>query len=271
MNKFVVMLLSAFAVANAYKSGGFSSGSSFHSSSSSFHSSSSSYKPSTSSYKTSSSSSYKPSTSSYKTSSSSSYSPKTSNANTVTYKPTTASKPTTTAYKTTSNGYKTSGSYNTNGSSYKSYNRPISRQPSWYSNSYHFHFNSGRYNSGYNYYPIYADPWHGNLAAMTMGALVTYMILENGSRQPIYADGTGSAYTMVNGDRVLVAQDDNGNWAQLSPNTAVGDGTPVQVAPTNTVVVEKKTMGGWGVFGVLCFIGILGVVGYFLYILFREK
>jgi hypothetical protein len=190
----------------------------------------------------------------------------------VTYKTTTASKPTTTAYKTTSNGYKTSSSYNTNGSSYKSYNRPISRQPSWYSNNYHFHFNSGRYNSGYNYYPIYADPWHGNLAAMTMGALVTYMILENGSRQPIYANGSGSAYTMVNGDRVLVAQDDNGNWAQLSPNTAVGDGTPVQnVAPTNTVVVEKKTMGGWGVFGLICFFGIVGFVVYVLYVILRGK
>ena len=115
------------------------------------------------------------------------------------------------------------------------------------------------------------DPWHGSLSALVAGALVTHMILENGHRQPIYADGYGSAYTVANGNRVEVAQDVNGNWVQLSPDNQAVDAGPVQTAPVQVVapapvqqppviVQEKKGLGFWGWVGVFAALSVCGIL-----------
>ena len=192
------------------------------------------------------------SSSSSSSSSRSSYSKPTSSSNYS--KPITNSYPvkTTTTNSYSSNGYKSSG--------YSSYNRPLTRTPSWYSSGYSYRFSNSRYSTGYSYYPIYCDPWHGVLSSMIAGAIVTQMVLDNGIRQPIYADGTGGAYTVINGMRVEVAQDMNGNWVQLSPMQ-----TQVSVAqPVATTVVTQNTRVGTIVlvFFLLAIIVALIVLGY---------
>lgn len=100
------------------------------------------------------------------------------------------------------------------------------------------------------------------------------MIMDNGHRQPIYSDGYGSAYTVVNGQQVEVAQDVNGNWVQLSPNQQASVSyeqpqvqqiqTVQQQAPV-VVVKEKKGLGFWGWIGVLAALGVVTILGFSIY------
>jgi hypothetical protein len=122
------------------------------------------------------------------------------------------------------------------------------------------------------------DPWHGTLSAMLAGALVTHMILDNGHRQPIYADGYGSAYTVVNGQQIEVAQDENGNWVQLNPTQSASVSyeqpspqvvQPV-VAPAPVVVVKKNGWGFWAWFGLISFLAILTILCISLYLVFND-
>ena len=178
------------------------------------------------------------------------------------------------SYPTNSPTQSRVNSYPTNTNRYSTYNRPITRTPNWYRPNYSYHFSSPRYNSGYSYYPIMCDPWHGTLSALVAGALVTHMILDNGHRQPIYADGYGSAYTVVNGQQVEVAQDVNGNWVQLNPTQQASVSyeqpqvqqvqTAQQQAPV-VVVKEKKGLGFWGWIGVLAAIGVVTILGFSIY------
>lgn len=126
-----------------------------------------------------------------------------------------------------------SSSYNRT-RTYSSYSRPITRTPSWYHEGYSYRFSNPRYNSGYRYYPVYCDPYQGNLNSFLLGAVITHMIMDNGNRAPIYSDGVGGAYTEINGQQVQLVQDENGNWVQLDPMPSapvVVQAPPVQVQP----------------------------------------
>lgn len=164
-----------------------------------------------------------------------------------------------TQYRSTVNGATVRSTPTTQ---YRSYNRPISRTPSWYTPNYRYRFSDSRYNSGYHYYPVYCDPFHGNLSSFVAGALVTNMILANGHRQPVYSNGNGGAYAVVDGGQVQMAQDENGNWVQLDPDQqaqvaqqqaqiAQTQQYPQQSAP---IVVKSNGLGFWG------WIGILGTI-----------
>lgn len=165
--------------------------------------------------------------------------------------------------------------YSNPGSSirYSSYSRPITRTPSWYRPNYNYRFRNSHYNSGYHYYPVMCDPFTGALASMAVGAMVTHMIMDNGVRQPVYADGAGGAYTVVNGQNIMLAQDENGNWVQLDPtqdNSGYTNQTVVQTQPVavaRPVVVRDNRIGTWGWIGIiLC----LGLVAGFIVFLFKN-
>lgn len=275
MKQLIVLLLALTAFGYSYSSSGYHSSSSSHSYSSP--SSSHSYS-SPSSYKSTSSSTYKPSSTytprlSAAPTSVKPYSKPTGSATTASaYKSSTSSKYTASSVKSaptsTTVGAKTQNYSNSNSRSYSTYNRPLTRTPNWYSNNYHYHFHNSRYNSGYSYYPIMCDPFTGTLAGMVAGAMVTNMILGNGNRSPIYADGTGGAYTVQNGANIQVAQDENGNWVQLDPNQQQNQPQVVQqtAQPTQIVYVpQKKGLGFWGWIGVLGTIAVVALLGWVIF------
>lgn len=294
----LICLFTTIAIGGSYSSSysSSSSGSKSSSSSSSSYSKPSSYSSSSKPSSYSSSSYNKPSSysssSSYKTSSSYS-TPKTSSYSSSYNKPTSyqssysSPKPTsysssnvkTTSYTSSSynkpvNSYKTSTSSNSvssntyNHRTYSSYSRPITRTPKWYHDGYDYRFSNSRYNSGYRYYPVYCDPFIGNLSSFVAGAIITQMILDDGRRNQVYSDGMGGAYTVINGQNILLARDENGNWVQLDPiaQPIINDNPVIghPVVPVNNYHNESKGLGVGGWIIVILLVAILGVGLIFL-------
>lgn len=98
------------------------------------------------------------------------------------------------------------------------YQQPLTRAPNWATPNYRYRFRNQQYNSGYRYVPVYCERSGVDLLTGALaGAIVTQMILNNGYRHPVYADGMGGAYVVQNNVRVGLVQDENGNWVQTIP------------------------------------------------------
>jgi hypothetical protein len=93
------------------------------------------------------------------------------------------------------------------------------------------------------------------------------MILDNGSRSSVYSDGQGGAYTVVNGQQVQLARDNNGNWVQLDPmqNQQVAP----QVSQPQVVYVNPNQNNGLGFWGWIGVLGTVVVVGFILLIVLK--
>lgn len=150
--------------------------------------------------------------------------------------------------------------------------RPYSRRPDWYRSDYLYSFRDTRYNTGYRYYPVYCERNGMDLLTGAMaGALLTYMIMENGARAPVYAVGDGTAYANVGNTNVPMIQDANGNWVQIEPQAQPAYQPQAQyntqqvvvVKPTPKPAPEPSKPWGWIHYTIL--FGVLGGLGFLGY------
>lgn len=150
--------------------------------------------------------------------------------------------------------------------------RAYSRRPDWYRSDYRYSFRDRRYNSGYRYYPVYCERNGMDLLTGAMaGALITYMIMDNGSRAPVYAVGDGTAYANVGNTNVPMIQDENGNWVQIEPQAQPAM-QPQQQYNTQQVVIVKQApkpvpppSKPWGWIQYTILFGVLGGLGFLGY------
>ena len=95
---------------------------------------------------------------------------------------------------------------------------------------------------------------------------MTQMILDNGSRTAVYSDGQGGAYTIINGQQVELARDNNGNWVQLDPMQNMQN--PQVVSQPQVVVTTQPSGGssflGYVLGGVVIVVVVVVLIGIFL-------